>query len=90
MQEVVGSTPIGSIQLTLSGITVYRIGLRRGWAGNRLTRNSYASLVAAVNPANTQYLFYVLSGADGSHAFAVTYDEHQANVRAAKAAGVLP
>lgn len=51
---------------------------------------SEASLIAAVHPANTDYLFYVLSTADGSHAFAVTYAEHQANVRAARAAGVLP
>jgi UPF0755 protein len=48
------------------------------------------SIVAAIHPADTDYLFYVLSSADGSHAFAVTYDQHQENVRAAKAAGVLP
>jgi UPF0755 protein len=51
---------------------------------------SEASLVAAVHPANSDYLFYVLSSPDGSHAFAVTYEQHQANVKAAKAAGVLP
>ena len=51
---------------------------------------SEASLVAAVRPADTDFLFYVLKSQDGSHAFAVTYDEHQANVRAARAAGVLP
>jgi UPF0755 protein len=48
------------------------------------------SLEAAVNPASTNYLFYVLASEDGSHEFAVTYEEHQANVRAAKAAGILP
>jgi UPF0755 protein len=48
------------------------------------------SLEAAVNPASTDYLFYVLAGEDGSHAFAVTYEEHQANVTAAKDAGILP
>lgn len=51
---------------------------------------SAASLAAAVNPDGTDYLFYVLGDKDGSHVFAVTYEEHQANVRAAKAAGVLP
>jgi UPF0755 protein len=51
---------------------------------------SELSLVAAVHPSDTDYLFYVLKSDDGSHAFAVTYDEHQANVRAARAAGVLP
>ena len=48
------------------------------------------SLEAAVHPADTDYLFYVLATEDGSHAFAVTYEEHQANVREAKAAGILP
>jgi UPF0755 protein len=51
---------------------------------------SEPSLVAAVHPVDSDYLFYVLKSADGSHAFAVTYEEHQENVRAAKAAGVLP
>lgn len=51
---------------------------------------STASLEAAVNPVQTEYLFYVLGSTDGTHVFAVTYEEHQANVRAAKAAGVLP
>lgn len=51
---------------------------------------STGSLVAGVHPTNTDYLFYVLGDEDGSHVFAVTYEEHQANVRAAKAAGVLP
>jgi UPF0755 protein len=51
---------------------------------------STKSLVAAVHPRNTDYLFYVLGDEDGSHAFAVTYEEHQGNVKAAKAAGVLP
>ncbi len=51
---------------------------------------SAASLDAAINPASTTFLFYVLSSNDGSHAFADTYEEHQANVIAAKAAGILP
>ena len=38
-----------------------------------------ASIEAAANPANVPYLFYVARG-DGTHAFAVTYEEHQANV----------
>ena len=48
------------------------------------------SLEAAVNPASTDFLFYVLANEDGSHAFAVTYEEHQANVEASKSAGILP
>lgn len=51
---------------------------------------STASLEAAVNPSETDYLFYVLGSEDGSHVFAVSYEQHQENVRAAKAAGILP
>lgn len=38
-----------------------------------------ASIEAAANPANVPYLFFVARG-DDTHAFAVTYEEHQANV----------
>lgn len=36
-----------------------------------------------------RYLFYVLADADGGHAFAATLEQHEANIRAARAAGVL-
>lgn len=39
--------------------------------------------------ANCVYLFYVLASEDGGHAFAVTAEQHQANVNAAAAAGLL-
>jgi len=48
------------------------------------------SVDAAVNPADTDYFFYVLARADGSHAFATTYEEHKVNIQKAKEAGVLP
>jgi UPF0755 protein len=51
---------------------------------------STTSLTAALNPQDSDYLFYVLASSDGSHAFAVTYEEHQENVRTAKESGVLP
>ncbi len=35
------------------------------------------------------YLYYVLANAEGGHAFAVTAEQHQANVEAAAAAGLL-
>ncbi len=37
-----------------------------------------ASIAAAANPANVPYLFFFARG-DGTHAFAVTFEEHQAN-----------
>lgn len=50
---------------------------------------SEASLVAAMQPASTEFLYYVIADAEGNHAFAETYEEHLANIDAARAAGVL-
>lgn len=49
-----------------------------------------ASLEAAAQPAETDYRYYVLSSEDGAHAFASTLEEHNANVAAARAAGIIP
>lgn len=51
---------------------------------------SEASLQAAVTPATSDYLFYVLGNEDGSHVFAVSYEDHQRNIEAAREAGILP
>lgn len=34
------------------------------------------ALIAAVNPADVDYLFFVLTGEDGTHTFTKTYNEH--------------
>lgn len=51
---------------------------------------SRASLEAAADPAETPYFFYVLKDLEGNHAFAVTFEEHLANVEQARRDGVLP
>lgn len=48
-----------------------------------------ASLQAAAQPAETDFRFYVLADEDGSHVFAVTFEEHLANVEQSRAAGLL-
>jgi UPF0755 protein len=48
-----------------------------------------ASLEAALAPADVPFLFYVIADANGKHAFATTLGEHDANVAAARAAGLL-
>jgi UPF0755 protein len=48
-----------------------------------------ASLTAAMNPADVPYKYYVVSDANGKHAFATTLDEHNRNVAAARAKGLL-
>ncbi len=49
-----------------------------------------ASLDAAADPADGDYLFYVVVSADGAHGFSATYEEHQAKVEKAKEDGILP
>lgn len=41
------------------------------------------------DPTNCSYLFYVIADEDGSHKFASTAEQHQVNVDAAAAAGLL-
>lgn len=48
-----------------------------------------ASLAAAITPAQVPYLYYVLADANGKHAFATTLAEHNNNVAAARAKGLL-
>ncbi len=50
-------------------------GLPAGPIGNP----GEASIIAALNPAESPFRFFVATG-DGGHAFAVTLDEHNANV----------
>lgn len=49
-----------------------------------------ASLAAAAVPAETEFLFYVLSDLEGNHVFAQTLEEHNANVAKAREDGILP
>ncbi len=51
---------------------------------------SEASLRAALAPAQTDYLYYVVIDKSGRHAFASTLAQHQRNIDQARANGVLP
>lgn len=48
-----------------------------------------ASLEAAANPADSDFLYYVLAAEDGSHVFAETLEEHNENVARSREAGLL-
>jgi UPF0755 protein len=48
-----------------------------------------ASLEAAANPADSDFLYYVLADEDGSHVFAETLEEHNENVARSREAGLL-
>ena len=51
---------------------------------------SIRSVESALDPAATPFLFYVLGSSDGSHLFATTYEEHQANIATASENGLRP
>lgn len=63
----------------LSLASPYNTYLSSGLPPTPIASPGLASIESAANPANVPYLFFVARG-DGTHAFAVTYEEHQANV----------
>ena len=67
----------------------YNTYLHAGLPPTPIGSVSDASLLAAMNPAHTSFLYYVLAGKDGHHAFASTFAEQQQNIAKAQKAGVL-
>jgi cell division protein YceG involved in septum cleavage len=61
--------------------SAYNTYLNDGLPPGPICSPGSASLRAALDPEECDYLFYVHKG-DGHHAFAVTYEEHLTNVRA--------
>ena len=49
-----------------------------------------ASIQAAVNPAESDWIYYVLTSSDGEHSFTASYDEFLAFKQQAKDEGVIP
>jgi UPF0755 protein len=78
-----GAGPLGrpllrsDIEQTDSPYNTYRVdGLPPGPIANP----GRAAIAAALNPAETEYLYFVADGT-GGHAFARTFEEHRQNVR---------
>jgi len=67
----------------------YNTYLVKGLPPTPISTVSTASLTAAAHPASVPYKFYVLIDANGKHAFATTYAEHQRNVAEARKKGLL-
>ncbi len=76
----------GDLQTIASPYNTY---LHAGLPPTPIGSVSDASLLAAMNPAHTSFLYYVLAGKDGHHAFASTFAEQQQNIAKAQKAGVL-
>ncbi len=68
----------------------YNTYLVNGLPPTPISTPGRASLNAAAAPAQTDFLYYVLSDLEGHHAFAATLDEHNANVAQSREDGVLP
>lgn len=60
----------------------------KGLPPTPIAASGRAALEAAVSPPQNDFLYYVVVEADGSHAFARTGAEHQANIRQAERNGV--
>ena len=58
----------------------YNTYLNAGLTPTPIANPGMSSIEAALNPANTNYYYYVLNPESGSHVFASSYDEHAANV----------
>jgi UPF0755 protein len=69
--------------------SLYNTYLHTGLPPTPIGSVSDASLRAAMAPAQTDYLYYVLAGKDGHHAFSSTLQGQQQNIAAAKRLGLL-
>jgi UPF0755 protein len=58
----------------------YNTYLYKGLPPTPIANPGLPSLRAALNPAHVNYLYYVLCGADGHHAFSVTFAQHERNI----------
>lgn len=75
----------GKTDLTAEDLRVdspYNTYLHTGLTPGAISNPGLASLKAALNPADTNYFYYVLDPSTGSHKFSVTLDEHNAFVAA--------
>ncbi len=69
----------GKTDLTAEDLRVdspYNTYLYTGLTPGAITNPGLASIKAALNPAESEYYFYVLDPAVGAHHFSTTYEEH--------------
>jgi len=71
---------IGLTKTDLSDPSPYNTYAHEGLPPGPICSPGIASIQAVAQPARTEYLYFVARG-DGSHAFATTYAEHEANIR---------
>ena len=69
----------GTTERRLHGEVEYNTYVINGLPAGPIANPGRAAIEAAVNPATTDYLYFVANGT-GGHAFATTLDEHNENV----------
>jgi peptidoglycan lytic transglycosylase G len=73
-------TPDGQLSFSdLEFDSPYNTRINAGLPPTPISSPGLASLEAALEPADTAFLFYVLCGEDGHHAFGETEQEHEQN-----------
>jgi len=76
-------TPDGALSTAdIETDTPYNTRINGGLTPTPIASPGAKALAWALDPADTEFLYYVLCGDDGGHRFAVTYDEHLRNVDA--------
>ena len=73
----------GKTDLTTADLQIdhpYNTYKNTGLTPGAIANPGLASLKAALNPASTNYYYYVLNPATGTHQFSTTLEEHEANV----------
>jgi peptidoglycan lytic transglycosylase G len=74
-------TPDGTLSTSdLAFDSPYNTRINPGLPPTPIASPGVASLRAALDPADTRFLYYVLCGTDGHHKFALTHREHLRNV----------
>ena len=66
----------------------YNTYKRKGLPPTPIAMPGKASLEAALRPAEGDWLYYVVTTAEGGHSFANTFKEHRANIKIAKQNGL--
>jgi UPF0755 protein len=73
-------TPDGQLSFSdLEFDSPYNTRINAGLPPTPIASPGRASLEAALSPANTEFFYYVLCGADGHHEFGVTLADHESN-----------
>jgi UPF0755 protein len=84
-----GSGPNGEVTFDdLEVDSPYNTYENAGLPPTPIALSGQRALAAAMNPTPGPWLYYVVTEPDGSHSFAETFEEHQANIRLAEQNGV--